>query len=264
MQEKTKGTALITGGTSGIGKAFATAFAKKGYDLVITGRRREKIESVADSIKKEHKVKVEVIICELSDKKELDKLIERVRSTDNLEILVNNAGFAVSGSFHESDIGPQREMLAVHSVATMELTYAALPKMVKNGRGYIINLSSIGGLLPFPGNSIYSATKAFVKFFTESIHLELKGTGVRVQALCPGMTVTDFHEKMGLKPSEIYETKGMSKAMSPDEVVKISLDCLKRDRPICIPGLNNRITHLMVRFMPERLMYKIIVSSLRK
>lgn len=264
MQEERKGIALITGATSGIGEAFAEAFANLGYDLVITGRRKEKINSVADSIRRGYKAKVEVIICELSDKRELDKLIKRVRSMDNLQVLVNNAGFAKSGSFHEEDIEPQRVMLTVHASATMELTYAALPKMVKKKKGYVINLSSIGGLLPFPGNAVYSATKAFVKFFTESIYLELKGTGVKVQALCPGMTVTDFHEKMGLDPSEIYKTKGMSKAMSPREVVKISFDYLNKDKPICIPGLNNRITHLMVRFLPRKILYRIIASSFRK
>jgi short-subunit dehydrogenase len=187
-----------------------------------------------------------------------------VGSIDNLEVLVNNAGFAKIGTFIETDIKIHRNMLMVHSNATMELTHAALPTMIKNKKGSIINLSSIGGFMPFPGNAIYSGTKAFVSFFTESIHLELSGTGVRVQALCPGMTITDFHEKMGLDPKELYKTKGMSKSMSPDEVVKISLSYLEKDRPICVPGLNNRITHLMIRFLPRKILYKLIVSSLRK
>ena len=91
-----------------------------------------------------------------------------------------------------------------------------------------------------------------------------RGTGVKIQALCPGMTVTDFHEKMGLDPGEIYVTKGMHKAMSPCEIVKISLDYLEKKRPICIPGLNNRITYLLVRFLPRKLLYRIIASALRK
>ena len=98
----------------------------------------------------------------------------------------------------------------------------------------------------------------------ESIHLELSGTGVRVQTLCPGMTITDFHEKMGFDPKEIYKTKGMSKAMRPEEVVKISLNYLDKDKPICVPGFNNRITYLMTRFLPRKTLYKLIVSSLRK
>ena len=264
MKSDQKKTAVVTGATSGIGEAFARAFAGMGHDLVITGRRREKIESVADSIRRNHDVAIDVVIAELADRDTLLRLAEKIQAIDNLAILVNNAGFAENGMFHEQDITGQRNTLRVHADATMELTHAILPGMVKRGSGAVINVSSLGGLIPFPNNAVYSGSKAFVCYFTESIGLELRGTGVKVQALCPGMTVTDFHEKMGFEPDDLYTSKGMRRAMSPDEVVEISLAYLERNRPICIPGQNNRITYLLTRLLPRRLLYALISASLRK
>lgn len=264
MKSDQKKTAVVTGATSGIGEAFARAFAARDYDLVITGRRREKIESVADSIRQNHDVAVEVVVAELADRDTLTNLAERVRNIDNPAILINNAGFAENGIFHEQEIERQRNMIRVHIDATMELTHAILPGMVERGSGVVINVSSLGGLMPFPNNAVYSGSKAFVLYFTESIGLELRGTGVKVQALCPGMTVTDFHEKMGFEPDDIYTSKGMRRAMSPDEVVEISLACLEKDRSICIPGRNNRITYLLTRLLPRRLLHALIDASLRK
>jgi short-subunit dehydrogenase len=146
----------------------------------------------------------------------------------------------------------------------MVLTHTALSGMVQRNKGAIVNVSSIGGFMPFPRNAVYSGTKAFVLSFTESIGRELKDTGVKVQALCPGMTVTDFHEKMGYDPDELYASQGMRRAMNPDEVVEISLEYLKKDKTICIPGVSNRITYLLTRFLPRRLLYMIIDASLRK
>ena len=264
MESNRKKVAVVTGATSGIGEAFARACAEAGCDLIITGRRREKIASVADSIRRLHDVDVEVVIAELADRDDLRRLVERIRGVDDLAILVNNAGFAENGFFHEQEIDRQRAMLRVHADATMELTHAVLPGMVKRKTGAIINVSSLGGLMPFPNNAVYSGSKAFVLFFTESISLELRGTGVRAQALCPGMTVTDFHEKMGFDPEDLYTSKGMRRAMSPDEVVEISFAYLEKDRPICIPGRNNRTTYLLTRLLPRRLLYALISASLRK
>jgi len=264
MTSSQKEVAFITGATSGIGEAFARACAKTGHDLIITGRRREKIESVADTIRRRYTVSVEVIIAELSNRDTLQKVAERVRSIEGLSMLVNNAGFAENGLFHEQGIDGQKNMLSVHADATLELTHAALPGMVKRGSGAIINVSSIGGLMPFPHNAVYSGSKAFVFYFTESVGLELRGTGVKTQALCPGMTVTDFHEKMGFDPDELYKSRGMMRTMSPDEVVDISLDYLEKDRQICIPGRSNRTMFLLTRLLPRKLLYALIDASLRK
>jgi short-subunit dehydrogenase len=256
-----KGVALITGATSGIGEAFAEAFAARGHDLIITGRRKDEIEAVARRIRSGKGVGVEVIRGDLADGVFLEYLVQTVRKTNGLEVLVNNAGFGVGGGFTDQSESAHETMLAVHAGALMRLTHAALPVMIAAGTGAVINVSSLGAFLPFPGNAMYGGTKAFVSQFSESLHLELRGTGVRVQALCPGMTRTDFHSRMGLDPKDFYQTRGVMKAMTPRAVVEASLACLEKDRPICIPGANNRFIYLMCRLAPRRLLYRIVTSA---
>jgi short-subunit dehydrogenase len=239
--------ALITGATSGIGAAFAKKFASQNYDLIITGRREEKISTFADELRSKYKVNIEVIICELSNDQHLELLFERVKNLKNLAILVNNAGFAVRNKFHEENFTVFENMIKVHVLATIKLTHAALPNMISNNEGIIINVSSIMAFFPFPRNSMYTATKAFINLFTESINLELKNTGVRVQVLCPGLTLTDFHEKMGLDTRELAKkpTWLWQPPMLPERVVEISLRCLAKNKVICIPGIFNKLIVIM-------------------
>ena len=236
-------TAMVIGSTSGIGAAFARKFANLGYDLVITGRRKEKINILANDLRKINNVTVEVVIVELSDKDDLDLLIKKIKSIKNLDFLVNSAGFAKRNKFHEENIETSENMLKVHSLAIMKLTYAALPCMIANKQGSIINISSIMAFFPFYMQAMYTATKAFVSLFTESLNLELKGTGVRAQALCPGLTLSDFHEKLGLDVRKLAKKRvWLWKApMKPEEVVKKSLKCLKKNKVICIPGIHNKL-----------------------
>ena len=257
-------TACITGATSGIGAAFAKRFAEQGYDLIITGRRKEKIESLSNTLSKENKISVEVIIAELSDDKELELLAEKIKEIKNLEILVNNAGFAKQNLFHEEDFSTHEVMLKVHNLALIKLCHAVLPHMVSKGKGIIINVSSLSAFTPFPTNAIYSASKSFVKLFSESIYLELKGTGVKVQALCPGMTRTDFHEKMGFDKNTFYKDKGMMKAMTPEEVIDISLQYLEKDKVLCVPGGNNKFSSFLLKVLPQAVIYKVVSSMMNK
>lgn len=257
-------TACITGATSGIGAAFAKRFAKQGYDLIITGRRKEKIESLSNTLSKENNINVEVIIAELSDAKQLDLLTDKIKKMTNLEILVNNAGFAKENFFHEEDFSTHELMLKVHDLALIKLCHAVLPNMVSKGKGIIINVSSLLAFTPSPTNAMYSASKAFVKLFTESIYLELQGTGVKVQALCPGFTRTDFHEKMGFDKNTFYKDKGMMKAMTPEEVVGISLQYLEKDKVLCVPGGNNKLSRFLLKVLPQAVIYKIASSIIHK
>lgn len=257
-------TACITGATSGIGAAFAKRFAKQGYDLIITGRRKEKIESLSNTLSKENEINVEVIIAELSDDKELDLLAEKIKKIENLEILVNNAGFAKQNVFNEEDFSTYEIMLKVHNLALIKLCHAVLPSMVSKGKGLIINVSSLSAFTPFPTNAIYSASKAFVKLFTESIHLELQGMGVKVQALCPGMTRTDFHEKMGFNRNTFYKDKGMMKAMTPEEVVDLSLRYLEKDKVLCVPGGNNKVSRFLLKVLPQAVIYKFASTMMHR
>ncbi len=260
MDSIEKKIACVTGATSGIGAAFAKRFAKQGYDLIITGRRKEKIESLSNTLSKENKINVEVIIAELSDDKELDMLAGKIKKIKNLEILVNNAGFAKENFFHEEDFSTHEVMLKVHNLALIKLCHAVLPNMVSKGKGIIINVSSLIAFTPFPTNAMYSASKSFVKLFTESIYLELQGTGVKVQALCPGMTRTDFHRKMGFDENTFYKDKGMMKAMTPEEVVDISLQYLEKDKVLCVPGGNNKLIGFLLKVLPQAVIYKMASS----
>lgn len=162
--------ALITGATSGIGAAFARKLANQNYDLILTGRREEKINSLAEELRNQYKVKVEVIIAELSDDATVNALVTKIKNLDNLEILINNAGFGVGGKFFQEDITPYEKMISVHVTATMKLTHAALPKMLAQKKGVIINVSSIVGFFPWMRSIVYAATKAFINLFTEALY----------------------------------------------------------------------------------------------
>ena len=240
-------TALITGGTSGIGAAFARTFARQGYDLIIIGRRKDKIEAFAQELMAKNNIKVEVIIAELANDTDVNLLIKTIKNSEGLEILVNSAGFAKGNKFYEEKIETYESMLNVHDLATIKLTHAALSGMVANKKGIIINVSSIMAFFPFFRQSVYTASKAFVSLFTESISLDLKGTGVRVQALCPGLTLSDFHERMGLDVRRLAKKRvwlWMS-PMQPEKVVAKSLKCLEKNKVICIPGIHNRLVVIM-------------------
>lgn len=264
MIDRHRRIACITGATSGIGAAFARRFASDGYNLIITGRRRERIQSLASEISSKYRVNVDVEIAELSDAATLEALANRVRGMKNLEILVNNAGFSIKEFFQSENFSSHEKMLKVHCLATMKLIHAALPNMVANSRGAIINVSSLSAFSPFPTNAAYSATKRFVLMFSESLHLELKGKGVRVQALCPGMTRTEFHERMGYDREKVYKRKGLMRAMSPEEVVDISLKCLKKDRVVCIPGFHNKFTSILLKILPRSLIYRMALKVKKK
>ncbi|MBT8350173.1 MAG: SDR family oxidoreductase [Deltaproteobacteria bacterium] len=264
MKSDSSKTACITGATSGIGAAFAKKFAQQGYDLIITGRRKEEIDFLSRTLSKESKINVEVMIAELSDDKCLDLLVEKIKNIKNLTILVNNAGFTKENFFHKEDFSTYEVMSKVHNFAVIKLCHIVLPNMISNGNGTIINVSSLGAFAPLPINAVYSASKSFINFFTESIHLELKGTGVKVQALCPGMTKTDFHEKLGYDKNTYYKDKGRRKAMTPEEVVNISLQNLEKDKVFCIPGRHNQISCFLLKMLPRKIIHKMGSSFVNK
>ena len=244
-------TAVITGATSGIGAEFARRLAQRGYDLVVTGRRMDIIKKMAGALSSEFGVSIEVIKAELSDKKDLEGLIRHIKKIGSVEFLVNNAGFGTYDLFWKESIEEQERMVAVHVTAAMRLAHAVLPAMMERGRGFIVNLSSLGSFLPLKMNAVYGGSKAFLNIFSESLQMELAGAGIRVQALCPGFTRTDLHgriEKLGKE-----ELKRLDKFywMQPDRVVDCSLKCLEKGRVICIPGFRNRLLLCIASMIPR-------------
>jgi short-subunit dehydrogenase len=261
--------ALITGASSGIGAEFAHRFAGMGYDLILTGRREGLLEELCASLEGKHNILAGYVIGDLSKDRHVKELVDLIRRTRNLQVLINNAGYTRLEFFHEDDIDAQVDMIKVHDVAAVRLTHAAIPNLSSRAFGRNTCAPSRGGALDYPAiinvssiaafqigarNLMYDATKAFLLNFSESLHLILRNTGIRVQALCPGFTKTQFHAKLGMDAD--HPIFHQYRFMSAKKVVEASLKCLKKDKVICIPGWRNRLITLAVRFAPRRLLYR--------
>ncbi len=254
--------ALITGATSGIGAAFAKRFASEGYDLIVTGRRKEKIEAFAEAIRGTDHVAVEVVLTELSEKTGIQKVIEAMQGKQ-VEILVNNAGFGANSLFYECDLEVAEQLANVSVIAPMELIRAVLPDMVKRKSGTIINISSESVYMIVSRNSVYSGSKAFLKSFTEGLYVDLIGTGVKVMAVCPGLTHTDFHEKMGMEKAR-QVNNGLIQWMSPDEIVDSALRDLAKNKVVSIPGMHAKLLTFFLNHMPRKAYYRFMYQFSRK
>lgn len=253
-------TAVITGATSGIGAAFARILAQQGYDLLITGRRKEKIRAFAEELMAKNGVTVKVSIVELSDDSQLERLIEEIRALPDVSLLVNNAGFGKAGVV-SGDLDRHLQMLKVHVFAAVRLTQSVVGRMIAAEQGAIINVASVAAFFPMPGSVTYSATKRFLVTFTEALHTELMTHGIRMQVLCPGMTRTDFHSKMGKEGQDI-ENRYPLGWMSPDKVAELSLKRLDSRRVVYVPGVMNKFLVRIVSKMP-RCLYYPLVSRMR-
>lgn len=237
--------ALITGASSGIGAEFAKQLAARGYDLILVARRGDRLRQLAAALPAE----CEALPADLSDGHDVGRVAERLRHESRLEMLVNNAGFGTKGRFWEADLETQRGMHALHVNATVDLTHAALANMVARGRGAVINVASVAAFSRSQSNVSYCATKAWMLAFTEGLALELRGGGsaVRVQALCPGFTYSEFHDTMGVSRERIPRALWMSAG----DVVEESLRGLDADRVVVIPGWKYRLFVSLFRRLPH-------------
>jgi short-subunit dehydrogenase len=242
------GTALITGATSGIGLAFARTLARRGHDIVLVARDRERLDLVAAELRG-YRVQVDVVVADLADRSQLAVVEERLR-TQPVEILVNNAGFGVLQGFSTGDLEAEQQMLDVLVTAVMRLTHAALPGMVARGSGAVINVSSVAGWIT---GGTYSAAKAWVTVFSESLSIELAGTGVHVTAVCPGFTHTEFHQRASM------ETEGIPEWMWLDtqEVVDRALVDVRKGRPVSVAGKQYKALSLAAQYLPRPLVRAI-------
>lgn len=252
--------ALITGASAGIGAAFATELARGGYDLIVVARGKERLTARARELHREHRVQVEAHPADLSDPsgvRAVEALIGRHR---DLDLLVNNAGFGTFGQFAALDADTEEEEIRLNVVALVRLTRAALPAMAKRKRGAIINVSSLAAFQPLPFNATYAATKAYVNSFTEALHEELRGTGVYVQALCPGLTRTEFQDRARIDVSAMPEALWMS----AEDVVAASLAAMRKRELICVPGMGNRILSAVNSTLPRALVRRLGSELMRR
>jgi len=226
--------AFITGASSGIGAEFARQLAAAGYHLLLTARREKKLMALAAELQAAHGVTVEIIAADLADDADVTRLEARLAHL-NLAILVNNAGFGTTGGLLASDLAQQMAMINVQVMAVMRLCRAALPGMTKRGGGVIINVSSISAFFPSPGDVNYPASKAYLNVFSQALQAEVLESGIIIQALCPGFTVTEFHDTAAM--TDFDKTKiPVTLWMTAAEVVETSLRSLNPRRVICVPG----------------------------
>jgi short-subunit dehydrogenase len=254
--------ALITGASSGIGTAFAAQLARRRYDLLLVARRRDRLEQVAAELRLSQGVSVEILAADLTSDSDLARVEERIRSAGNLELLVNNAGFGTSGKFSHADLQGQDQMHRLHVLATLRLSHAALGGMVERDHGGIINVSSVAAFWQAPGNVSYCATKCWMNSFTEGLALELAATGSRVkmQALCPGYTLSEFHDTAGMDRAKIPQWLWMG----ADEVVASSLEGLERGATVVVPGWKYRLAVFFMKHASSGLLRRIAVRQQRR
>jgi short-subunit dehydrogenase len=237
-------TALITGASSGIGVALAEELARRGRGLTLVARRADRLRELADRIAGEHGVRVEWISADIADPAERDRLAPEVAERGLVvDMLVNNAGIGTNGLFHELPIEGEIQMVRLNVEAMLALCGAFVPGMVERGRGSVLNVASVSGFMPVPRQATYAASKAFVLTFTESLTLDLDGTGVTATALCPGPVKTEFGGIIEGLPDRLY--------VEPERVAREAIDGLLDGDRTVIPGGPNKMNAVFGRHAPR-------------
>jgi uncharacterized protein len=244
--------ALVTGASAGLGVEFARQLAKRGHQLVLAARRKERLDSLVAELGNARAVTID-----LGEAGAAQRLLRDIEdSGEQVEILVNNAGFGLSGRFAELDPARQRAMIDLNVGALTDLCRGVAPAMIARRGGGILNVASTAAFQPGPGIAVYFATKAYVLSFTEALHEELKPHGIRVSALCPGPTRTEFGKVAGF--GERSALKRMS--MEPEPVVRAGLDGLEANRAVVIPGLFNKTGTAFVKLTPRALVRRLVAA----
>jgi hypothetical protein len=248
-------TALITGGSSGIGYELAKLFARDGYRLILVARNADDLAARAAELTQAFGRPVVTLSCDLARAEGPETLVERLRRDGlGVDVLVNSAGFATHGPFAQADPAVQAEMLQLNVASVVHLTRLLLPPMIARGWGRVLNLASTAAFQPGPLMAGYYASKAYVLSFSEALANELRGTGVAVTALCPGPTKTNFQIRAGLKRARLVRA-GM---MDAPAVARIGYNGLMAGKPVVIPGARNRLLSVVVRLAPRAWVTRIV------
>lgn len=255
---------LITGASSGIGAALAERFAARGDALVLTARRRERLEALAQELQRRHGVSVTAIACDLARRDGAAELLEDLRRRGlRVRTLVNNAGFGLRGDFSETDWPRAEVMLELMLTAPVRLCHQLLPEMRSAGGGEIVCIASLAGLIPgLPGSTLYSATKAFLIRFSQSLAAETAADGIRVLAVCPGYVRSEFHAVLGVQ-ERMQRLPGIF-WMDADVLAARILRALEGRAVVEVPGSLNGLLALLARLLPEALAVRLSAAFSRR
>ena len=246
---------MVTGPTAGIGRAFAEGLAARGHDLLLVSRDAERLAAVGAELAGRHGVRAEAYPADLASPADVGTLAADLARRPRVDVLVNNAGFGTKGTLDRTDAADQLRMVQVHCAAPLRLAQAVLPGMVARRSGAVVNVASVAAFVTSPGNATYSATKAFVQMLSAGMAAEVADAGVRVQALCPGFTRTEFHARA------VMPTRGIPAFawLTPERVVEASLAALARGGPVTvIPGFTYQAAVAALRHAPLRALSRAI------
>jgi len=254
MSAANSDTVLITGASSGIGLELAKCFADDGCRLILVARNQDALEKLAGDLRSKNQVETVVLPADLSKPETSSRIFHELSGRNiSADVLVNNAGFGAIGPFDELPLERQLEMLQVNITALTALTGLFLQGMIERRRGGILNVASVAGFVPGPGMAVYYATKAFVLSFTEALAAELDGTGLKVSALCPGPTATNFGNVAGSKSVKLVRVP----RMTAEDAARAGHRAFRRGRVVAVPGFQNKLVVSLVRFMPRAFVRKM-------
>ena len=251
-------TAIVTGASSGMGADMARELAKRGHNVTLVARREDRLRELSDEIQREHDVRADVVAADVSSHEGRSGLIEAVRSNGrDVEILLNNAGYGSAGKFQ--DLDPEKETLMVRTncEAIIALCGEYIPPMIERGRGAILNVASIAGFQPIPRQATYSASKAFVRTFTEALTADLHGTGVTATALCPGLVPTEFGQAAGIDEGGWDQFPGFIKT-SPEENARAAIEGMEKGKRIVLLGSFNRVSAMSGHYTPRTPLLRVL------
>ncbi len=248
---QTRMTALVTGASAGIGKAFADVFAKYGFNLILTARREDRLRAVAGELEAKHRIKAEVVAADLADPTAPEKLVADIKARGlQVDALVNNAGYGVPGTYAATAWKDQKSFIQVLVTAPCELAHRLLPEMAARKKGYIVNVASVAGMVPgSAGHTLYGASKSFMVQFSRSLHLEHEGTGVNVTAVCPGFTLSEFHDVTGTRAQVSKMPPYMW--MTADAVAEEGYQAVMRNKAVHVNGRVNKGIVLLAKYLPD-------------
>ena len=244
--------ALVTGASAGIGAEFCRQLAAQGYQLVLVARRADKLQAIADELRNSHGANSLIITADLSKNKACEEIVKRLEDENvHIEYLVNNAGYGLPGSFHVPEWQEHTDFIQVMMTVVCELTYRLLPGMQERGRGFIVNVASVAGLVSSSaGHTLYGASKSFLIKFSQSLALENASKGVKVTALCPGFTYSEFHDVN--KTREMISQLPDYLWLDAKDVVGDTLKALSAENvdPVVIPGRQYKFIVFTNRYLP--------------